>query len=78
MHVGMLKPAGSWLTITPPTPLFFVSVESKGFSDPVSSLFATLTRGFISVAAKGFMGVDCWQEGNCVGWKDSEEVRRTV
>ncbi len=43
---------GSWLTITPPTPLFFVSVESKGLSDPVSSLFATLTGDFISVDSK--------------------------
>jgi len=33
--------------------MFFVSVESKGLSDPVSSLFATLTRDLISVDSKG-------------------------
>src|SRR6267142_5343177 len=38
---------GSWLTITPPTPLFFISVDSKGFSFTVSSLFATLTGAII-------------------------------
>src|SRR5882724_8743268 len=53
MHVGMLKPAGSWLTITPPTPLFFISVAFKRLSDPVNSLFATLTGGLISVDSKG-------------------------
>jgi hypothetical protein len=36
-----------------PTPLFFVSVASKGFSFSVSLLFATLAEGSISVAAKG-------------------------
>src|SRR6266481_7980044 len=44
-----------WLTITTPTPMFFVSVESKGLSDPVSSLSATLqqlTREFTSVDSK--------------------------
>jgi|SRR6266446_4769482 len=63
---------------TSPTPLFFVSVASKGLSHAVSLLFATLAREFISVAAKGFMGADCWRKSNCVGWKDSEEVRRTT
>ena len=29
--------------------MFFVSVDSKEFSDPVSSLVATLTEDFISV-----------------------------
>ena len=42
-----------WLTITPPTPVFFVSVDSKEFRDPVSSLDATLMRGLISVDFKG-------------------------
>ena len=37
---------------TPHPPLFFVSAESKGLSDPVSSLDATLTRDFISVDSK--------------------------
>src|SRR6266403_4376926 len=74
----MLEDRGSWLTITPPTPLFFVSVASKGLRSAVSLLFATLAGGSISVAAKGFKGVDRWREGSCVGWKDSEEVRRTT
>jgi hypothetical protein len=39
-----------------PTPLFFVSVASKGFSHGVSLLFATLAGRFISVAAKGLRG----------------------
>ena len=29
--------------------MFFVSAESKGLSDPISSLDATLARGLISV-----------------------------
>jgi hypothetical protein len=33
--------------------VFFVSVASKGFSQAVSLLFATLAAGSISVAAKG-------------------------
>src|SRR5260370_27381912 len=36
-----------------PTPVFFVSVASKGFSQTVSLLFATLAGRFISVAVKG-------------------------
>src|SRR5258708_38963352 len=36
----------------PPTPLFFVSVASKGLSQAVSLLFATLVGRSISVAAK--------------------------
>jgi len=74
----MLEDRGRWLAITPPSPLFFVSVASKGLTPTVSLLFATLTGEFISVAAKGLTGVDCWRESNCVGWKDSEEVRRTT
>src|SRR6266850_2529781 len=77
-RVGTLEDRGSWLTITPLPPLFFVSVASKGLSSAVSLLFATLAGKSISVAAKGFKRVDCWREGNCVGWKDSEEVRRTT
>jgi hypothetical protein len=41
-----------WLTISAPTSLFHVSVESKGLSVPVSSLDATLTEDFISVDSK--------------------------
>ena len=65
------------LTITPSTPLFFVSVAAKGFSKRVSLLFATLAGRFISVAAKGFMGADCWRESNGLGWEDFGGVRRT-
>jgi hypothetical protein len=36
-----------------PSPLFFVSVASKGFSQTVSLLFATLAGRSIRVAAKG-------------------------
>src|SRR6266478_2989474 len=78
MHVGTLKPAGSWLTVTPPTPLFFVSVASKEFSFAVSLLFATLAREFISVAAKGLTGTKCWRESNGFGWRDFGGVRRTT
>src|SRR5882672_9011703 len=74
----MLEDRGRWLTITPPAPLFFVSVASKGLTPTVSLLFATLARRSISVAAKGLTGADCWRESNCVGSEDSEEVRRTT
>jgi hypothetical protein len=37
-----------------PTPMFFVSIASKGFSLGVSLLFATLAGRLIGVAAKGF------------------------
>ena len=39
------------------TPLFFVSVASKGLSNDVSLLFATLAGSFISVAAKGLRAI---------------------
>jgi hypothetical protein len=35
------------------TPLFFVSVASKGFNCPVSALESTLTGILVSVADKG-------------------------
>ncbi len=35
--------------------MFFVSVASKGFSQAISLLFATLAGWFISVAAKGLI-----------------------
>jgi hypothetical protein len=60
------------------TPVFLVSAASKGFSFAVSSLFTTVARGFISVAAKGFMVADCWQEGNDMGWGDFEGVRSKI
>jgi hypothetical protein len=62
----------------PPTPGIFVSADSKGFSNPVSSLFATLTGEFVSVGSKGFTGVDCLQESNRVGREDFAGVRRTA
>ena len=43
--------------------MFFVSVDSKGFSDSVSSLDATLTRYFISVDSKWFREVGEWESG---------------
>jgi hypothetical protein len=50
---GWLVP-NTWLTIiSTSSPVVFVSVASKGLSQDVSLLFATLTGGAISVAAKG-------------------------
>jgi hypothetical protein len=40
-----------------PHPAFSVSVASKEFSLAVSSLFAILTRRFISVAVKGLKAI---------------------
>jgi hypothetical protein len=59
-------------------PRFFVSVASKGLSQAVSLLFATLAGRPISVASKGFMGVMCKRDSNGLGWGDFEEVRRTT
>jgi hypothetical protein len=42
--------------IDAPTPVFFVSVASKGVRVSVSLLFATLAGWSISVAAKGLWG----------------------
>jgi hypothetical protein len=42
-------------------PVFFVSVASKGFSQAVSLLFATLAGESISVAAKGFRIQPGWK-----------------
>ena len=60
------------------TPMFFVSVASKGFSFAVSLLFATLARRSISVAAKGLTGTKCWRERNGLGWEDFGGIRRTT
>jgi hypothetical protein len=49
---GAFTVAGIWLTITAPSPLFFVSVASKGLSVPVSGLESTLTGICISVDSK--------------------------
>jgi hypothetical protein len=40
--------------------MFFISVDSKRFRDPVSSLDATLTRCFIIVDSKGFSDAGKW------------------
>ena len=52
-----------------PSPRFFVSVASKGFSLAVSLLFAALTGKAINVAAKGLMGrsVGACQRGLNIG-----------
>jgi hypothetical protein len=50
---GAFTVAEVWLTITVSSPLFFVSVDSKGFNFPVSPLDATLVGGHVSVASKG-------------------------
>src|SRR6266849_10586826 len=44
---------GPYQVETGPLPLFSVSVASKGLSQTVSLLFATLAGGPISVASKG-------------------------
>jgi hypothetical protein len=44
-----------WLTIITPLPVFFVSVDSKGLSVPISYLESILTPGFTSVDSKGFI-----------------------
>jgi hypothetical protein len=67
-----------------PHPVFFVSVASKGFSLPVSLLFATLARELIGVAGKGFMVAKSWRERGLrqplpegKGSRRTEEVART-
>jgi hypothetical protein len=40
--------------------MFFISVDSKRFIDPVSSLDATLTEHFISVDSKWFRAAGKW------------------
>ena len=53
--------------IVPPlTPVFFVSIASKGVSHSVSLLFATLAGGSIGVAVKGLTQANCGREGNFV------------
>jgi hypothetical protein len=58
-----------------PSPLFFVSVASKGLSQSISLLFATLAGRCISVAAKGLIRAKRRREISCVGWEDFERVR---
>jgi hypothetical protein len=57
-----------------PTPLFFVSVASKGVRFAVSLLFAIFAGDSISVAAKGLMEALCWRKSNGHGWEEFEGV----
>jgi hypothetical protein len=59
-------------------PTLFGSVESKGLSDPVSLLFATLARASGSIDSKGLTRATCLQERNWLMPDDSEGVRRTA
>jgi hypothetical protein len=52
---GQESSSDSWLTITTPPPMFFISVDSKEVNVPVSRLDATLARRRASVASKGFV-----------------------
>ena len=72
-HGGVVRETshllGFWLAILvnnnrTPSPLFFVSVASKGLSHSVSLLFATLARKAVSVAAKGLTRMPCWRESS--------------
>ena len=65
--------ADAWLTITRPTPLFFVSAESKGLRHPVSSLDATLMGDSVSVDFKGDLGEA--ENGNGEWWPPGVFVR---
>ena len=58
--------------------MFFISVEFRGLSDPVSSLSATLTGDFISVESKGLTEAVCLSEINWAGREDIEWVGRTA
>jgi|HubBroStandDraft_3_1064219.scaffolds.fasta_scaffold978339_1 hypothetical protein len=58
----------------PLTPLFFVSVASKGVSLAVSLLFATLAGKSISVADKGLTRADWGREVNFEGPNDLKRV----
>jgi hypothetical protein len=66
-------------TIAPdcPLPLLFVSVASKGFSQTVSLVFATLTERCISVAAKGLKAmVGSGPDGVGARGKGDHQVRK--
>jgi hypothetical protein len=56
------------------SPRYFVSVASKGLSQDVSLLFATLAGESISVADKGLTQANCLREGNFVRPNDFEGV----
>jgi hypothetical protein len=72
-HGGVVRETsrllGFWLALLvnnnrTPSPLFLVSVASKGLSPTVSLLFATLAGKTISVAAKGLTRMLRWRESN--------------
>src|SRR6266850_2097450 len=50
-----------WLTITPPPPMFFVSVDSRGFRFVVSCLESTLVGWLVSVAFKLVRAGTIWR-----------------
>ena len=55
--------------------MFLVSAESKGLSDRVSSLSATLTLEFVSVAPKGLNGGNEWRSENGIWTKGVESSK---
>src|SRR6266446_595524 len=64
----MLKVGRIWSTMTPLSPLFFVSVVFKRLNDPVSSLSATLTRAIIYLANQVVSGtIECMQSTYLAG-----------
>jgi len=65
---------GPILTITPATPLFFVSVESKRLRFPVSPLSPTLTREFASVDSKRLTDATRLPESSGTGHEDFKEL----
>jgi hypothetical protein len=60
------------------SPLFFVSVASKGLRFSASLLESTLMGIFVSVASKEVTGADCLQKSNWPGPDDFEGVKRTA
>ena|SRR6266850_630511 len=57
-----------------PSPLFFVSVDSKGVSVSISPLFSTLAREFTSVDSKRPTHAIHLLESNGMGHEDFKEL----
>ena len=57
-----------------PSPLFFVSVASKGFKFYVSLLFSTLARGFASVDFKRLTNAIHLLESSGMGHENFKEL----
>ena len=57
-----------------PSPLFFVSVDSKGVSVSVSPLFSTLAREFTSVDSKRLTDAIHPLESSAMGHEDFKEL----